>query len=147
MLFDQQFETKITRHSTTASHRVFLMNCGRLREFHQRLKQEDARLVLEITGASSLPDVRYEVSRFIAYDPQGDYRDDEPMLLEPNTTTLVDVVLNRRQSDRLLVIKDCQLAIVQEAEAAVVGPATGRAELVVRERAVSTDRPAAGQKP
>jgi hypothetical protein len=141
MLFDEQFETKITRHSTTASHRVFLMNCGRLREFHQRLKQEDARLVLEISGASPLPDVRYEVSRFVAYDPKGDYTDDEPMLLEPNTTTLVDVVLNRRQSDRLLVIKDCQLAIVMEAEPTVIGPPTGRAELVVSERAVSEDRP------
>jgi hypothetical protein len=39
------------------------------------------------------------------------------------------------------VIKDCQLAIVMEAEPTIVGPATGRAELVVHERAVSEDRP------
>lgn len=142
LFFDEHFETKVTRHSTTASHRVFLMNCSRLAEFHQRLKQEDARLMLEITGASTLPDVRYEVSRFVAYDPQIAYSDAEPMLLEPNTTTLVDVILNRRQTDRLLVIKDCELVIVKAVEPTVAGPATGRAELVLEEREVSPDRPA-----
>ena len=56
------------------------------------------------------------------------------MLLQPNTTTLVDVVLNRRQRDQLLVIKDYSLTIVVEQEAVAAVPLSGRAELVVPQR-------------
>ena len=75
------------------------MNCGRLHEFHQRLIEDDAVLMIEITGSSPLPDVHYEVSRFVAFDPKAPLSAGEPTLLYPNTTTLVDVILNRRQSD------------------------------------------------
>ena len=58
----------------------------------------------------------------------------EPMLLQPNTTTLVDVILNRRQSDRLLVIKDCERVIVVATDDTAETQPTGRAEIVLRER-------------
>jgi hypothetical protein len=131
IFFDEHFEGRVTRHSAEPSHRVFMMNCAKLHEFHQRLIAADARLMLEITGASSLPDVRYETSRFVAFDPKADLAPGEPTLLKPNTTTLVDVVLNRRQADRLLVIKDCTLTVVVETAAVQVTAPTGRAELIV----------------
>jgi hypothetical protein len=101
--FDEDFESQVTPHSTTKSHRVFMMNCSRLGEFHQALKAAGARLVLEVTGVSPLPDVRYVKSRFIAFDPSAPPTDD-PDLLFPNTTTLVDVILNRTQTDKLAAI-------------------------------------------
>ena len=139
LFFDEHFEGRVTRHSAQASHRVFLMNCARLHEFHQRLLAEDALLMLEITGSSSLPDVRYESSQFVAFDPKAELGAGEPNLLHPNTTTLVDVVLNRRQADRLLVLKDFNLTVVVETEVAVTTPLTGRAQLIVPDRPV--DRP------
>ena len=102
--FDDDFQQQVTVHSTTKSHRVFMMNCSGLNEFHQALRQSDAYLVLEVTGVSPLPDVRYETSRFVAFDPAAPLQPGEPALLTPNTTTLVDVVLNRMQTDRLLTI-------------------------------------------
>ncbi len=141
VMFDERFGAQVYRHSAAASHRVFLMNCGGLHEFHQRLIAEDAILMIEIAGASSLPDVHYKVSRFVAFDPKADLKPGEPMLLYPNTTTFVDVILNRLQTDRLLVVKDSRLTVVVEAEPVVTPPPTGRAELVVRERALGEDRP------
>ncbi len=143
VFFDEHFEAGVHRHSAEPSHRVFLMNCGRLHEFHRRLQEEDALLMVEITGSSPLPDVYYKTSRFVAFDPKADVAAGEPVLLKPNTTTLVDVILNRRQSDRLLVIKDCDRVIVIETDEAVDNQLTGRAELVVRDRPVAHDRPAA----
>jgi hypothetical protein len=139
IFFDENFEVRVTRHSVAASHRVFLMNCAKLSEFHQRLRAADALLMLEITGSSSFPDVRYEKSQFVAFDPNADLAPGEPTLLKANTTTLVDVVLNRRQADRLLVVKDFNLTVIVETAEARVGTLTGRAELVVPER--EDDRP------
>ncbi len=138
--FDEHFEGQVTRHSGRPSHRVFMMNCKKLHEFWQKLIDADAVLMLEVNGASTLPDVHYNTSQFVAFDPKADRAPGEPTLLRPNTTTLVDVVLNRRQKDQLLVIKDCRLTIVVEQEAAGVLPLSGRAELVVPQRT----RPAVG---
>src|SRR5262249_49594022 len=65
MKFDEDFESHITTHSTTRSHRVVMMNCSNLGEFHQSLKAEGAKLVLEVTGVSTLPDVKYMKSTFV----------------------------------------------------------------------------------
>lgn len=130
LFFEEHFAKAITRHSTTGSHRVFLMNCGKLDEFHQRLKAADAVLMLEITGASPLPDVRYERSSYPAFDPRRPLGPDEPTLLFPNTTTLVDVVLNRMQTDNLLVVKDSQLVVVSQLAVREAAEPTGRATLV-----------------
>jgi hypothetical protein len=140
--FDEDFEARVYRHSASAAHRVFLMSCGRLDSFHQRLKREDAVLMLEVRGVSALPDVHYDVSTFIAFDPAAPLTPGDPMLLEPNTTTLVDVILNRKQSDRLLVVKDCHLTVIAELPgAAAAQPPTGRAEIVQRERGLIDGRP------
>jgi hypothetical protein len=133
VFFEEHFTKQVTRHSTTGSHRVFLVSCGKLDEFHQKLKAANAMLMLEITGASPLPDVQYETSRYVAFDPRAPLAPGEPYLLFPNTTTLVDVVLNRMQSDNLLVVKDSRLHVVAAPPAARgLEARTGRAELVSR---------------
>jgi hypothetical protein len=132
LFFEDNFAKQITRHSTTGSHRVFLMDCGKLHEFHVRLMAADAVLMLEITGASPLPDVRYEKSRYPAFDPKQPSGPDEPALLFPNTTTLVDVILNRMQTDNLLVVKDCKLVVVAQIAARAAEEPSGRATLVSR---------------
>ena len=129
--FDDDFESHITTHSTTRSHRVVMMNCSNLGEFHQSLKAEGAKLILEVTGVSALPDVRYMKSTFVAYDPAAPPTGD-PDLLFPNTTTLVDVILNRTQTDKLAVITGSGGVVVVTAVTAAEPPAekTGRAALV-----------------
>ena len=130
LFFEEHFAKQITRHSTTGSHRVFLMNCGQLDEFHRGLRAADAVLMLEVTGASPLPDVRYEKKRYAAFDPQRALEPGEPALLFPNTTTMVDVILNRIQTDNLLVVKDGKLDVVSQVAVSEAQEPTGRATLV-----------------
>lgn len=129
--FDEDFQSHITTHSTTKSHRVIWMNCSKLGDFYHGLKAEGAKLMLEITGVSSLPDVRYMKSTFVAFDPLAAPTGD-PDLLVPNTTTLVDVILNRTQTDRLAVITGPSGAIVVSAVTTPEPPTTktGRAAII-----------------
>jgi pimeloyl-ACP methyl ester carboxylesterase len=127
--FDDDFDQEVTVHSTTKSHRVFMMNCSKLDQFYQALMQADAVLVLEVTGVSPLPDVRYDTSRFIAFDPKVPLLPGEPALLFPNTTTLVDVVLNRMQTDRLLTISGLTPVAAITAPPGTTPVRTGRAAL------------------
>ena len=132
--FDELFETKVHVHSKAKSHRVFWMNCSQLRTFDQGLRAAGARLMIEVSGKSALPDVRYYVSTFVAYDPAVDPVNGAPVLLAPNTTTLVDVILNRAQTDRLLSIGAARLAdgarpVAPAAAPAVTPERTGRAVL------------------
>jgi hypothetical protein len=91
--------------------------------------------MLEVTGVSALPDVRYMKSTFVAYDPLAPSKG-EPDLLYPNTTTLVDVILNRTQTDRLAVITGPTGAVVVVAAVSATEPPpgkTGRAALIPSE--------------
>jgi pimeloyl-ACP methyl ester carboxylesterase len=136
--FDEDFKTTVYLHSATRSHRVFMMNCTKLHEFDAALRAAGAHLVLEVTGESPLPDVHYTPSSFVAYDPAVEPGTGEPVLLHPNTTTLVDVILNRIQTDKLLVIRiaaemGLTPAVAVAVVEAVAKPApTGRAALVAR---------------
>jgi hypothetical protein len=139
LFFEDNFAKQITRHSTTGSHRVFLMNCGKLHEFHQRLIAADAVLMLEITGVSPLPGMRYEKSSYPAFDPKRPLGKGEPTLLFPHTTTMVDVVLNRKQTDTLLVIKDVVLGVVSVVPVRQAEAPTGRATLVANSVAARSE--------
>ena len=120
------------RHSAAGSHRVLMVDCSKLAGFDAALRAARAKLMLEITGVSSLPDVSYHVSSFVAYDPEREIPPGEPILLCENTTTLIDIILNRRQTDKLLVVKDGGLnpIVIVAAEAPALRPLTGRAALV-----------------
>ncbi|MCC6989340.1 MAG: hypothetical protein IT181_10100 [Acidobacteria bacterium] len=132
--FDELFETQVHVHSKAKSHRVFWMNCSELATFDAALRATGARLMLEISGKSTLPDVRYDVSTFVAYDPAVPLAPGAPVLMAPNTTTLVDVILNRAQTDRLLSIGGGQpvaksRSFAPEPAPAVTPERTGRAVL------------------
>jgi hypothetical protein len=109
--FDEYFQTSFYQHSVDSSCRVMLVNCARLEEFDKLLEGKKARLMIQVNGISSLPDVKYRPQTFEVYDPTKDY---DIYFLYPNTTTLVDLVLNREQSDRMLSIKDSELISIKE---------------------------------
>ena len=127
MKFDEDFQSQVTVHSTTKAYRVFMMNCSKLGEFYHALQTAGGRLILEVTGVSPLPDVRYETSRFVAFDPALPLAPGEPPLLFANTTTLVHVILNRMQTDRLAVITGA--GVVALVTAGQPTQKTGRAAL------------------
>jgi hypothetical protein len=128
--FDEDFETTFYRHSASAAHRVMMLDCRRLDEFATRLGRAGARLVLEITGAAHLPDVHYVLSAYDVHDPARPRRPGEPTLLCANTTTLVDVILNRRQTDKLLQVRDSVLNTIGVEAARTGPPRTGRAAVL-----------------
>jgi hypothetical protein len=134
VLFDEYFKASFYRHSVDPSHRVMLVDCSKLEEFHNLLREHNARLMIEINGVSACPSVKYGPQRFEVYDPQKDY---EISFLHPNTTTLIDLVLNRQQMQRMLVIRGADLeplarVAVPAGEAETFG---GRAELIRHSRA------------
>jgi hypothetical protein len=134
--FDEDFEAHFYRHSASGAHRVMMLNCAKLGDFARRLRDDGGKLVVEITGVSNVPDVRYIASTYDAYDPAQPVVKGEPLLLCENTTTLVDVVLNRRQTDKLLELKDGQLRSIAGAApvaAPLAQPPTGRAVVVAGE--------------
>lgn len=128
--FDEDFETNFYRHSASGAHRVMMLDCRKLGAFADDLRRATARLVLEITGASNLPDVHYAVSTYEAYDPARPPAAGEPMLLCADTTTLVDVILNRHQTDKLLQVRDSRLNPIAVAAAPAQPQRTGRAAVI-----------------
>jgi hypothetical protein len=128
--FDEDFETTFYRHSASGAHRVMMLDCRKLDTFAASLAAAGAKLVLEITGAAHLPDVHYVLSRYDVYDPARPPRAGEPTLLCANTTTLVDVILNRRQTDKLLQVRDSGLNTIGVATAADGPQRTGRAAVI-----------------
>jgi hypothetical protein len=109
-----------------------MLDCSELGTFAQALDRANGTLVVEVSGVSSCPDVHYEPSTFIAFDPKEPLVPGQPTLLFPNTTTFVDVVLDRCQTDKLLVVKDSELQVLAIAPQGVAAGPTGRAALLQR---------------
>ena len=104
--FDEKFETSYYRHTADSSCRALLLNCRELASFKQQLDQARARLVFDITAASRLPDISYKPGFYIIYDSKSRAVQADTTFIYPNTTTLVDIVMNRNASDKLLNVKD-----------------------------------------
>lgn len=100
--FDKQFMTSFYRHSVDSSKRAMLFNCRKLKAFRKQLDQSQARLVFDITAVSRLPDVRYKPGYYIIYDGNDHSQDPATTFIYPNTTTLVDIIMNRTQAEKLL---------------------------------------------
>jgi len=83
-----------------------LLNCGQLRNFKKKLDAAKARLVFDITAKSHLPEVSYQPGYYIIYDGNRPGDEPETTFIYPNTTTLVDIIMNRIQTDKLLNISD-----------------------------------------
>jgi hypothetical protein len=138
VLFDEYFKASFYPHSVDPSHRVMLVDCSKLGEFRGLLREHGAKLMIEINGVSACPSVKYEPQRFEVYDSEKKY---EISFLYPNTTTLIDIVLNRRQMERMLVIKGADLQALPKALAAMDEPKRfgGRAELIRHSRSKESE--------
>jgi hypothetical protein len=131
--FEDDFKTNFYTHSASKAYRVLMLDCTHLGAFGRALAEANARLVVQITGVAANRDVSYQTRTFVAYDPAAPSGANEPELLYPNTTTFIDVILDRHQTDRLLEVKNGALMSIPVNEAA--GPApTGRAALVAKEK-------------
>ena len=102
-----EYENKFYKHSVDDSCRVLMLNYTNTRRMFNQLKKRKLMLVFDIEAVSSISNIRYEKSYFIVYDGQN--KTEGISFLYPNTTTLVEVVLNRVQSDKLLSVKDSNL--------------------------------------
>lgn len=126
--FDKYFEAEFYRHSAEPACRALLLNLARLREYFKRLKAAKARLVFDVSAISPLHEVRYLPAYAVVFDHLT--KGDEPTFLYENTTTLVEIVLNRVASDRVLHLVNFDLKTLELPPTESATSASGRARLL-----------------
>ena len=126
--FDRSFEVEFYRHSAEPSCRALLLNLARLREYLKRLKAAEARLVFDVFAISPVKEVKYLPAFAVVFDETD--KDDEPTFLFENTTTLVQIVLNRVASDRVLHLVNFDLKQLELPATPASTSASGRARLL-----------------
>lgn len=124
--FDKRFESEFYRHSADPSCRALLLNLSELGLFLKKLKQAKARLVFDVVAVSPNREIRYLPGYATLAD--GKAAGDAPTFLYPNTTTLVEIVMNRVASDKVLHLLDHTLTPVGLPPTATMTSKTGRAE-------------------
>ena len=102
--FDEKIEASYYRHTADSSCRTMMLNSKHLAAFSRNLSSKSARLVFDITAASRLPDISYKPGYYVIYDGNKNIKPQVTTFLYPNTTTLVEIVLNRVQTNKLLNI-------------------------------------------
>jgi len=104
--FDDKFEKSFYRHSADSSCRAMLLECKRLKQFKKKLDETKTRLVFDITAVPHLPNISYKPGYYVIYDGKSNQEKPEMTFIYPNTTTLVDIIMNRIQTDKLLNVSD-----------------------------------------
>lgn len=99
---DELMEAKIHVHSEDKSCRVMMINTDKVLSLVDDLKDNKCNLVLDITAKPLTRDISYKDGRYIIFDSS--VKKPKHHFLYPNTTTLVDVIVNREETDNLLVI-------------------------------------------
>jgi hypothetical protein len=128
--FQKEFAAELTPHSADSSCRERMRNVTNLRKYLQKRRQARAKLVFDITAKSPNRQIRYLPGYAVVFDSNSPAIGDEPTFLYPNTTTLVEIVLNRIQTDKVLHLLDHDLKHpVLAATQATTAP-TGRATLL-----------------
>jgi hypothetical protein len=103
--FDRQFESRFYRHSADTSCRTLMLNCSLLESFVADLAAAKSTLILNISARSNVRGVRYRRGLFFVADGSGLFpRRDDFSFMYPNTTTLVDVILDRLEPDSMLKV-------------------------------------------
>jgi hypothetical protein len=96
-------ENEFYAHSINKSHRVLFFNYDRWAYFQKKLQAENAKVILEIDAEPDNRCVLYERCRKVIYNPNWTAeQQDGNLFFYPNTTTLVQVMLNRKQRFGLL---------------------------------------------
>lgn len=126
--FDRSFETEFYRHSAEPSCRALLLNLHRLRDYFRRLKAAGARLVFDVFATSPVKEIRYLPAYAVVFDEKSSK--DEPDFLFENTTTLVEVVLNRVATDQVLHLVNFDLQRIPLPPTEASTSTTGRARLI-----------------
>lgn len=139
--FDRAFEVEFYRHSAEPACRALLLNLARLREYFKKLKAAKARLVFDVFAISPIKQVKYLPAFAIVFDDAGTA--DEPSFLYENTTTLVQIVLNRVASDQILHLVNFDLRPLQLPPTEATTSGSGRARLIGAPSPVA--KPAAGR--
>lgn len=136
--FDRSFETEFYRHSADPSCRALLLNLVKLRDYCRRMKAAKARLVFDVFATSPIKEIRYLPAFAVVFGEGED--EEEPSFLFENTTTLVEVVLNRIASDQVLHLVNFDLKRLDLPPSVGATSASGRARLVgpVRKSAPSS---------
>ncbi len=126
--FDREFEAEFHRHSVSGAHRVMMVNCSALRVFLAKLTEVKAKLVLDVSARALNRNVGYAEGSCVLFDGSAPRQGRRPAFLHPNTTTLIDVVLNRTASDQILHLTDHELnPIAGTARRAATRNVSGRA--------------------
>jgi pimeloyl-ACP methyl ester carboxylesterase len=103
--FDREFESQFYPHSADTACRALMLNCTSLETFVAALAAAKSTLILNISARSNVRGVRYRRGQFFVADGSGLFpRKDKFSFMYPNTTTLVDVILDRLQPDSMLVV-------------------------------------------
>ncbi len=126
--FDRTFEAEFYRHSADHSCRALMLNLASLRQYFRRLKAAGARLVFDVTATSPCKDIKYLPGHAVIFDESVD--DQGPTFLYENTTTLVEIVLNRIASDDVLHLVNFDLAQLKLPPTDATTTRTGRASLL-----------------
>jgi len=100
--FDEKFGKTFYRHSADSSCRAMLLECNRLRSFKKKPDASKTRLVFDITAVPHLLNISYKPGYYVIYDGKSNAAEPEMTFIYPNTTTLVDIIMNRVQTDKLL---------------------------------------------
>ncbi len=107
---EQELIKKFYRHSADASCRVLMIKLNKLNQIKALLDENKLKLVMEINATNPLPNISYAPGKFVVYDGSSTQSlNGNPSFLFPNTTTLVDLIFNRKQTDKLLHLKDHDL--------------------------------------
>jgi hypothetical protein len=126
--FDKSFEVEFYRHSAEPSCRALLLNLARLREYFKKLKAAKARLVFDVYAISAIKEIKYLPAFAVVFD--GSAASDGPAFLYENTTTLVQIILNRIASDQVLHLVNFDLKRLTLPPTEASTSASGRARLL-----------------
>lgn len=105
---DEKLEANIYTHSEDKSCRVMMINYDKILPLFEDMKKKQAKLVFDISAKPLTRDIEFKKGRCVIYDgsAQGGKNGKFPAFLYPNTTTLVDIILNRVQSKSILNVKN-----------------------------------------
>ena len=101
---DEELEAKIYTHSEDKSCRVMMFDFDKIRSLMNDIKREGVKLVFDIVATSHTSQIKYVKGHCVIFDGAKGKSKSKSSFLYPNTTTLVDVILNRIQGDKILSI-------------------------------------------
>lgn len=115
--FDENFESEFYTHSADSTYRTMFANHKKLKKFLRKLEAKGGKLMLDITAKPIVSDITYTSVSYAIADfsksgkkPETQDPKQNHSFLYANTTTFIEIVLDRDQSSKILHLKDHKLA-------------------------------------